>query len=50
MKRHPGAAEACAYLKHELSARFREDREAYTGAKTGFISGIVRCAKEREQG
>jgi GrpB-like predicted nucleotidyltransferase (UPF0157 family) len=44
LRAHPEAAEAYARLKHELSGRLREDREAYTEAKTGFIHEIVRRA------
>ena len=49
LRAHPEVAEEYARLKYELSGRFREDREAYTGAKTAFISGCVRRA-EREEG
>jgi GrpB-like predicted nucleotidyltransferase (UPF0157 family) len=38
-----------AHLKYELSDRFGEDREAYTDAKTEFISEIVRRAQENER-
>jgi GrpB-like predicted nucleotidyltransferase (UPF0157 family) len=44
---HPEVAEEYARLKYELSGRFGEDREAYTDAKTEFISEVVRRAQER---
>jgi GrpB-like predicted nucleotidyltransferase (UPF0157 family) len=44
---HPEVAEEYARLKYELSGRFGEDREAYTDAKTAFISEVVRRAQER---
>ena len=34
-------AEAYATLKRELAARFGEDRDAYTEAKTEFIRGVL---------
>ncbi len=50
LRRHPGVAEEYARLKHELSGRFRDDRTAYTEAKTAFIREIVRRAGEDEEG
>src|SRR5215210_6832633 len=38
-------AEEYALLKYEVAERFRDDREAYTEAKTGFISTVVERAK-----
>ena len=49
LRSHPEVAEEYASLKYELSGRFREDREAYTGAKTAFISGCVRRAERDER-
>ena len=46
---HPEVAEEYAHLKYELSSRFGEDREAYTDAKTEFISEVVRRAQENER-
>jgi hypothetical protein len=37
----PAQIRAC----HELASRFRDDREAYTDAKTGFISAVVERAR-----
>ncbi|MDQ3865115.1 MAG: GrpB family protein [Actinomycetota bacterium] len=50
LRAHPEVAEKYARLKQELSGRFEEDRMAYTDAKTGFISEVVRRAEEGEQG
>jgi GrpB-like predicted nucleotidyltransferase (UPF0157 family) len=50
LRRHPGIAEEYARLKYELSGRFRDDRIAYTEAKTAFICEIVRRAGEGEEG
>jgi GrpB-like predicted nucleotidyltransferase (UPF0157 family) len=49
LREHPEAAEQYAHLKHELSGRFREDREAYTRAKTEFIRGCVHRAERDER-
>ena len=46
LRRHPMVAEEYARLKHELSDRFRDDRTAYTEAKTAFIREVVRRAVE----
>jgi len=37
LRSHPTAAAEYAELKRELAARFEDDREAYTDAKTDFI-------------
>ena len=37
LRAEPEVAGAYAALKRELAQRFRDDREAYTDAKTGFI-------------
>jgi len=37
LRADPKVAGAYAALKRELAQRFRDDREAYTDAKTGFI-------------
>ena len=42
---HPETAREYAQLKYELASRFRDDREAYTDAKTGFISAVVERAR-----
>ena len=44
LREHPETAAGYARLKYELARRYREDREAYTAAKVGFVSGIVRRA------
>lgn len=48
LRAHPEVAEGYTRLKYEVSDRFREDRVAYTDAKTDFIAEVVRLA-EKEQ-
>ena len=48
LRAHPEVAERYTRLKYEVSDRFREDRVAYTDAKTDFIAEVVRLA-EKEQ-
>ena len=50
LQAHPEVAEEYARLKHELSGRFRDDRAAYTEAKTAFIHEVVRRAEDNVQG
>lgn len=45
LRAHPKTAREYARLKHDLASRFRDDREAYTGAKTGFVSTVLERAK-----
>jgi len=45
LRSHPEAAREYADLKLGLAARFRNDREAYTDAKTEFVAGVLRCAR-----
>lgn len=42
---NPETARAYARLKHELADRHREDREAYTAAKSEFVSEVVNFAR-----
>ncbi len=49
LRANPEIAGEYARLKYDLSGRFSEDREAYTDAKTDFISEVVRRAQEKEQ-
>jgi len=42
LRTHPKDAHAYAALKIELSRKFGNDREAYTGAKTNFITNVLR--------
>jgi GrpB-like predicted nucleotidyltransferase (UPF0157 family) len=44
LRTHPEHANAYASLKRELAAKFRDDREAYNEAKTGFVAEILRRA------
>lgn len=50
LRRYPRVAEEYARLKHDLSGRSRDDRNAHTEAKTAFIREVVRRAEEGEQG
>ena len=49
LRANPESAGEYARLKYELSERFSNDREAYTDAKTDFISEVVRRAQENER-
>jgi GrpB-like predicted nucleotidyltransferase (UPF0157 family) len=44
LRRHPDVAQEYAALKHELAARYRFDREAYTESKGPFITRITALA------
>jgi GrpB-like predicted nucleotidyltransferase (UPF0157 family) len=46
LRADPETALEYAQLKHDLASRFHGDRAAYTEAKTGFISEVVRRATE----
>jgi GrpB-like predicted nucleotidyltransferase (UPF0157 family) len=46
LRAHPETAREYARLKHFLADRFRGERAAYTEAKTGFISEVIRRATE----
>lgn len=37
LRANPALAEEYAMLKHELAERYRDNREAYTDAKAGFV-------------
>ena len=43
---HPGVAGEYEDLKIRLAGEFRNDREGYTGAKTGFIKMVIERARE----
>ncbi len=45
LRSHPEVAGEYARLKHALAKRFRGDREAYTRAKTDFISAMLQQAR-----
>ena len=45
LRSHPEAADEYARFKHVLAERFRDDREAYTRAKTDFISAMLERAR-----
>jgi GrpB-like predicted nucleotidyltransferase (UPF0157 family) len=42
---HPDEARRYEALKRELVAKFPDDREAYTAAKTSFVDAAMRLAK-----
>ena len=46
LRKHPAPAEEYGNLKTELSKKFPNDREAYTTAKTDFISSTTKKAKK----
>jgi GrpB-like predicted nucleotidyltransferase (UPF0157 family)/ribosomal protein S18 acetylase RimI-like enzyme len=46
LRADPAAAAKYAALKSELADRYRDDREAYTDAKAGFISNLLDKADE----
>ncbi len=46
---HPDALIKYERLKRELARRFRDDRGAYTEAKTGFISKVEEQARELQR-
>jgi GrpB-like predicted nucleotidyltransferase (UPF0157 family) len=46
LREHQEAAEQYETIKTELSQKFPNDREAYTKAKTEFISSVTEKAKE----
>jgi GrpB-like predicted nucleotidyltransferase (UPF0157 family) len=41
MRTHPETARAYGELKRSLASRFRNDRDAYTEAKTAFIDAVL---------
>ncbi len=45
LREHPETAREYAELKRNLAARLRDDRGAYTDAKTHFISAVVERAR-----
>lgn len=44
LREHPETAAEYARLKRGLAERHRDDREAYTAAKAGFVSGVLHHA------
>ncbi len=45
LRENPETARAYARLKHGLADQYRDDREAYTAAKSDFVREIVRRAR-----
>lgn len=41
LRENPAEAQRYAALKRELAARHREDREAYTAAKAGYVEEVL---------
>ena len=46
LRAHPGEAARYEALKYELAEDYENDREAYTAAKTGYVDGVLRKARE----
>ena len=46
LRAHPDEAAAYGRLKAKLATRHRNDRMAYTEAKTGFIAGVLSRARQ----
>ncbi len=44
LREHAKTAAECARLKLRLAELHRDDREAYTAAKAGFVSELLRRA------
>ncbi len=49
LRNHPDVAKEYAALKHDLAARFPDDREAYTLAKTSFITRETQIARRESR-
>ena len=49
LRAHADMADQHARLKHDLSTRYRHDREAYTLAKTAFITQVVDMARSESR-
>ncbi len=50
LRTDPEDARAYGALKRQLAARFRDDREAYTEAKSAFVAEILRRATDEARG
>lgn len=46
LRSHSATAHEYTRLKHALARRFRDDREAYTAAKTEFVAAVLKWAEE----
>jgi GrpB-like predicted nucleotidyltransferase (UPF0157 family)/chloramphenicol 3-O-phosphotransferase len=49
LRQHPEVAREYAALKRSLAERCRDDRAAYEEGKDGFVSGVLRAARETRQ-
>jgi GrpB-like predicted nucleotidyltransferase (UPF0157 family) len=50
LRADPAAAAEYAALKRQLAAQFRDDREAYTRAKTEFVRALISRAPRSKEG
>lgn len=50
LRRHDDVAREYAALKRDLATRYASDREAYTLAKTAFITNAIAAAKREDPG
>jgi GrpB-like predicted nucleotidyltransferase (UPF0157 family) len=48
LRSHSQARDKYAHLEHSLAEQFRQDRDAYTRAKTAFVEDILRLAGDAE--
>ena len=46
LRSHPEETEQYSILKKSLATKFRNDREAYTDAKSDFVEAVLRAASE----
>lgn len=49
LRSHQNDAEAYAELKRNIAGKFKNDREAYNGAKSEFVRRILRRAAQRSE-
>ena len=49
LRAHPDEARRYEAVKHDLAARFPEDREGYTDGKTEYVYGVMQKAHARPQ-
>ncbi len=49
LRRHPDARDQYAALKLDLAQKYRDDREAYTDAKSDFIISILELAEQESK-
>jgi GrpB-like predicted nucleotidyltransferase (UPF0157 family) len=49
LREHPEAAQEYSHLKDTVAKQYKEDREAYTEAKTHFVQAVTDKAKARKK-